>query len=240
MREPDGQAVIAAFLRGADQALGEGYAAVLYGSAARGTIVPGRSDLNLLLVVPSLDADRLTALQPHVTALARGGGQPPLLFDAEEWAAAAEVFPIEIADMRLAYKVLRGADPVAPLLVRPGDLRHALEHELRGLVLRLRQALASHPDDTGLLGRIVGGTGPGFRVLLRALIVLEGAVPPDDDEGLAGAVARTCGFSADDVMPVLAHRRDPDWSCDRERFARYLGAAVGAAAHVDTRHEGTT
>ena len=43
--------VVDPFLTEADKALGQGYSAVLYGSAARGDFVPGRSNINLMLVM---------------------------------------------------------------------------------------------------------------------------------------------------------------------------------------------
>ena len=43
--------VVTPFLAAADAALGAGYSALLYGSAARGDYIAGRSDINLLLVL---------------------------------------------------------------------------------------------------------------------------------------------------------------------------------------------
>ena len=54
------------FLSQADAALGNGYSAVLYGSAARGDYVPGRSDLNLIARHRrSLAGAALRARRPH-------------------------------------------------------------------------------------------------------------------------------------------------------------------------------
>ena len=54
--------VVGPFLSQVDAALDSGYSVVLYGSAARGDFVPGRSDLDLILVTDDLSPARLSRL----------------------------------------------------------------------------------------------------------------------------------------------------------------------------------
>ena len=54
------------------RALGQGYSAILYGSAARGDYIPGRSDINLMLVVDQLTPKVLRSLGPRIRRLAEG------------------------------------------------------------------------------------------------------------------------------------------------------------------------
>ena len=56
--------VVAPFLAAADAALGAGYSALLYGSAARGDYIAGRSNINLMLVLDDPSPTRLQALAP--------------------------------------------------------------------------------------------------------------------------------------------------------------------------------
>ena len=105
--------VVTPFLAAADAALGAGYSALLYGSAARGDYVPGRSDINLMLVLDDPSPSRLRALAPAFEAWRKAAAEPPLLISRAEWARASDVFPIEITDMRAGYRVLRGPDPLA-------------------------------------------------------------------------------------------------------------------------------
>ena len=55
----------------------------------------------------------LRALGPAFAAWRKSSPQPPLLISRAEWARAADAFPIEISDMRAAYRLLRGDDPLA-------------------------------------------------------------------------------------------------------------------------------
>ncbi|MGH7526439.1 MAG: hypothetical protein ACREMX_07020, partial [Gemmatimonadales bacterium] len=146
--------VVTPFLAEADGALGSGYSAVLYGSAARGDFVPGRSDINLMLIVDDLSPPVLRSLGPAFTGWQKSALEPPLLISRSEWNRATDTFPIEITDIRAGYQVLRGADPLAALEVDRADLRRALEREFRGKLLRLRQGYAASAGDPAALGLV--------------------------------------------------------------------------------------
>ena len=90
-------------------------------------------------------------------AWSKAAPEPPLLISRAEWARASDVFPIEITDMRAGYQVLRGSDPLAAATVSRADLRQALERELRGKLLRLRQGYAAAAGDEKALGHLAGG-----------------------------------------------------------------------------------
>ncbi|HEX9892460.1 MAG TPA: nucleotidyltransferase domain-containing protein, partial [Gemmatimonadales bacterium] len=53
---------ITGFLERADVVFGPQYSAVLHGSAVRGDYLPGRSDLNLLVVAEGVGPDQLRGL----------------------------------------------------------------------------------------------------------------------------------------------------------------------------------
>src|SRR5262249_55582623 len=145
---------------------------VLYGSAARNEHVEGRSDLNLLVVAGALDTDRLQALGGAFEPLEGHTRTPPLLFTAAEWARSADVFPIEIADMQVARIVLRGGDPSAGLEVWRPNRRRALERELGGKLVRLRQAYAIHGGSDAALTRVGVQSSATIAALFRGALVL--------------------------------------------------------------------
>lgn len=210
-----------------------GFSAVLYGSAARGDWIAGRSDVNLLLVVEDPSPEALRRLTPAVAAWHKRGLTPPLIIGRGEWQRAADVFPIEITDMRLSYRVLRGLDPVGEMVVEPGDLRRALETELRGKLVRLRQAYVRFGEMAVTLGGFATSSVPALLVVLRCTNVLlgraAGATPQETIAGLAAGL----GPDADVIVEIAAHRRDLEWKCPSATFARYLEAVRRAVDLVD-------
>lgn len=225
--------VLDRFLADADAALGPDYSAILYGSAARGDFVAGRSDINLLLLLDDADPARLRALTPAFTAWRKAAQEPPLLLSRDEWRHATDAFPIEITDMRLAYRVLRGNDPLADLAVAPADLRRALERELRGKALRLRQAYVAWSGDPAALGGLAQESAATILVLFRALLSLAGRPVPSDASEIAAAAAEVAGLHGDDLAEIVRHRGDRSWRCEPAQFEAYVRVVDDAARYID-------
>jgi hypothetical protein len=225
--------VVGPFLSQVDSALGDGYSAVLYGSAARDDFVPGRSDLNLMLITDDLSPARLSGLGGAFAGWRKSGYEPPLVILRSEWARAMDVFPIEITDMRCGYQVLRGPDPVAGLQVAPSDLRSALEREFRGKLLRLRQGYVAAAGDPGALGQLAGQSSGTILVLLRALLVLLGRTIPQGSMEVAAAAAASMGMDGEPLLNVVRHRAERGWRCSPGEFGGYLDAVARAAAFLD-------
>jgi len=216
-----------------DLALPGAYSAILHGSAARDDFVPGHSDINLLLVLDRLDADSLRALGVALKRWREARQAPPVLFSREELPRCADSFPIEIADISAGYRVLRGTDLIAPLEVRPADLRRALEREFRGKLLRLRQGFASGADDRAALSALARLSVGSILVLLRAALRLSGQRAPSDPRALVGAAAQAIGFDADALLEIADHRADGRWQASPGRFEQYLAAVEAAARYID-------
>ncbi len=225
--------VVTPFLTQADTALPSGYSAVLYGSAARGDFVPGWSDINLLVVTDSLSPAVLRALGHAFTDWRKATAEPPLLVSRAEWARATDVFPIEITDMRTANSVLRGPDPITGLTVSPADLRSALERELRGKLLRLRQGYAARSSDEAALGDLAQRSASTVLVLLRALLVLQDRPVSPDPLQVSTAAAAIIGIDGEELLGVVRHRGEPGWQCSNSKFEAYLDAMARAAGFVD-------
>ena len=215
-----------------------GYSAVLYGSAARGDWIAGRSDVNLMLVVEDASPGALRQLAPALAAWHKRGLTPPLIIGRGEWQRAADVFPIEITDMRLAYRVLRGLDPVGDVVVEPGELRRALESELRGKLVRLRQAYVRFGDVAVTLGGFATSSVPALLVLLRCTNVLLGRAAGENPKETMAALAVELGPEADAIVEIAGHRRDSKWQCPPATFARYLEAVSRTVDLVDHLQRG--
>lgn len=223
--------IVTPVLEGVDRELGASYAAVLYGSAARGEFQPGSSDVNLLLVCDSLRPETLRKLSAALEGLRQQHQPPPLLLEQAEWARAEDVFPIEVTDMQLAHEMLRGADPVSGMRVERADLRRALEQEFRAKLLRLRQAFALQSTDAQALGEVASRSVASVAALLRVALALHGRpVPLTTPECLAAAGA-ALGVATGPVVELWHARRERGASCSATQFEGYL-AAVAAAVRV--------
>ena len=221
------------------RALGPRLAALLlYGSAARGTHVPKRSDVNTLLICEAVDSALFDALAPVERAWTKAGHPAPLILTEREWRESADAFPIEYEDMREAHRLLAGRDPWSGIRVDRDDLRRQLERELMGKLVRLRQAYGALWTEPKRLAGVIVGSAPGFFTMLRALLRLAGRPVPARPETLVGAAATLVGFTAAELAPLIRHAeggpalrleggaRDP-------LVAAYLAAVARAAQYVN-------
>ncbi|HEV8355375.1 MAG TPA: nucleotidyltransferase domain-containing protein [Gemmatimonadales bacterium] len=232
MEDPIGRMVAPVLDRLAVE-LGASSSAVLYGSAARGEYLEGISDLNLLVVADSLEPAVLRRLSGALDRLRSEGQPPPLLMQRDEWPRATDVFPIEISEMLIARRVLRGPDPVAGVRVHPGDLRRALERELRGKLLRLRQTYAVHSGAPEALGDAAGRTVGSIAALFRAALVLYRPDPPPATPACLVELGRTSGIFTRPVVELWERRAPKGFTCDPALFEAYLKAVSSAVLVID-------
>jgi predicted nucleotidyltransferase len=233
------QQLVDAFLADLDAAIGATYAAVLFGSAARGDYVEGVSDVNVLLVLDEASPATLARLERPLAAWYEAGQVAPLLITRAEWARAQDVFPIEVVDLQEAHRVLRGRDPVGDLTVNRAHLRLALEADLRGKLLRLRRGYVALHRDPVAMSRLLLQSVPQLLLLLRAVIRLTAAEAPREHEALARAAAGLIGFDAEAVLRVDRQRReDTPWRASGAEYEAYMAAVERTVAFVDSLTEG--
>lgn len=152
---------------------------ILYGSAASGEFHAEHSDLNLLCLFEKLDADTLARLNPLTRRWVRKGNPPPLVFAASQLARAADVFAIELLDIKASHKLLHGADLVADIDV-PLALHHLqVERELRQALVRLREHYLACDGDAKSVLRLMTASVSTFATLFRHAAVAVGD-PVDD------------------------------------------------------------
>src|SRR2546429_3683269 len=91
------QLTVAQFAAEVARALGARLVALLlYGSWARGTHVPDRSDVNTLLICNTVDDALFAALAPAMRAWTRAGHPAPLILTEREWRGGAAARPRRI------------------------------------------------------------------------------------------------------------------------------------------------
>src|SRR3989441_2181570 len=152
---------------------------ILFGSAARGDFHEGHSDLNVVCILRSLSVEELGRLAHVVKWWCVEQKEPaPLFFTKDELRHAADVFAIEILDMKHGRRVLHGADVVAEIEVPMNLHRVQIEHDLRTILLKLRQHYLRAPGDTRELAPVLRKSFSGVLTLLRHALIAFGEEPP--------------------------------------------------------------
>ena len=156
----------------------------LYGSAASGEHVPGRSDINVVVVLRQLTPDLLRKAASRLRRWHRHGFATPLFFDPEILHDSLDVFPIEFLEMQERHRTLVGPDLLATLQIERGNLRLQCEQELRGKLMKLRQAYVESAQDPAQLEGVLVAAVSSLIVLVRTLLRLGNEDPGGDTDAV--------------------------------------------------------
>lgn len=225
------------FARELSRAYGDALVSVvLYGSAARGEYTEGVSDLNVLVLL----RDTEPATLRRGSALARRwvaeGNALPLMLGVEEWHRSADVFPIELADIREAHHVLHGIDPFAGIEIDAAHLRLQCEHELKGKHIQLRERYLLSAGEPGELDALLRKSFSTFLVLFRTVLRLAGEEGVREPEEVVRRTAARAGFDPDPLLAVLRARSGAGElhpTADSPVVVGYLEAVARTVEFVD-------
>lgn len=180
---------------------------ILFGSAARGDFQPGLSDINVACILKSLSVEELGRLAGVVKWWCVEQKEPsPLFFTGDELRQAADVFAIEILDMKHGRRVLYGKDVVANIEVPMNLHRVQVEHDLRTIILKLRQHYLRSYGNSNELAPILRKSFSGVLTLLRHTVIAFGEEPPVAERDMIARAAVLTSSNAAVFEPLLKLR----------------------------------
>ena len=211
---------------------------ILYGSAATGEFHPGHSDLNVLCIMLSLGRDDLSKLHPASAWWAKKGHPAPLFFTLNELHHSADIFAIELLDIKAAHRVLHGEDVIASLHV-PMDLhRLHVERELRNNTLRLRQHYLMHPADSRKTLELMTSSISTFAALFRHALIALGEDPPPTKRSTMDRLGSVLGFDPSPFHTIFEIREGRKRGRDvdvQTTFDAYLDRVAKVTEEIDRR-----
>lgn len=210
---------------------------ILYGSAAAGDHVEKRSDYNILVVTEKLGVKELKALSKPSIAWIKAGNPAPLLFTLDRLKKSADVFPIEILDIKQIHRVLYGEDIVAEIDISRENLRLELEHELKGKLIQLRERYLTTGGKPKLVAELMINSLSTFLVLFRGALRLFQDKIPEKKIDVLSSLADHISFdrevfaNVEDLKTGKINKSDiqPD-----ELFERYLDTVEKLVDAVDS------
>ena len=180
---------------------------ILVGSATREDYRAGQSDLNVVCILRSLALEELGRVAEVVKWWCTEQREPaPLFFTAEDLRNAAGVFAIEILDMKQGRRVLYGSDVVANIEVPMNLHRVQIEHDLRTILLKLRQHYLRAPGSTKELAPIMRKSFSSVLTLLRHTVIAFGEEPPVPAHEIVARAAALAGCTTSAFDALLRLR----------------------------------
>jgi predicted nucleotidyltransferase len=162
---------------------------ILYGSAARGEYVAGKSDINFLVALTPAGMAKLRQAVEITEKWRPRSVQIPRVLTRDYIHASLDSFPVEFLDMKLHHRVVFGSDPLADLEISPQNLRLQLEREFKGNLLHLREGLLGTGYDRDGLRNLLLRTIPAFTALFEAFLFLKREAIPTTRQEIFQKVA---------------------------------------------------
>ncbi len=181
-------------------------AVVLYGSAATEEFHAKHSDINVLCLVGQSDAAHLEALHAPVEWWIRRGQRPPLVFTMEELRRSADIFTIELLDMKSRHRILYGENLLADFSVPLQHHAIQVERELRTNWLRLREGILAAPKKSKVYLGLMIGSFSTFAALFRHALIALGEAPAATKREAIDRIAKFADADPAGFLAILSLR----------------------------------
>jgi predicted nucleotidyltransferase len=178
-------------------------AVVLYGSAVTGEFLAEHSDLNILCIVESAGSREIEQLHSTAEWWTRQRNPSPLLFTLDELRRSADVFAIELLDMKEKHRMLFGSDFLQEFEVSMRLHRLQVEREMRTNWLRLRQAILAAPTKPKVHLGIMVASNSAFCTLFRHALIALGQPKSAGKREAVAAVASLTGANPSAFETIL-------------------------------------
>jgi hypothetical protein len=208
----------------------------LFGSAVSREFHAGFSDINIICIFRELSAPTLARLSPLILWWTKKDFPAPLLFTRTELEKSADVFAIELFDIRQRHRLLYGEDVFTNLDVPMALHRVQVEHNLRTKLLTLRQMYAQFSDDQKRVRRLMLDSVSNFATLFRHALIAMGEQPGESKEENIQKLAALIHFDPAIFVRLLQVRAQKAKESDLDSntgFAQYLEAIEKAIQAVD-------
>ena len=151
---------------------------IVYGSAAAGSYVKGKSDINLLVVLTEAGKDRLDAAFDKVKYWKKRGVVTPLVMTREFIETSLDSYPIEFLNMKNSHILVHGEDVLKDLVFKPADLRLQIEREIKGKIILLTQGYLETEGAARALRQLIRKSFTAFVSIFNALLFLKQGKAP--------------------------------------------------------------
>ena len=208
---------------------------VVFGGLARGRYRPGRSDVNVIVLLNTPDAKALREISPALRDARRSAGIHPMLLCPTEVASAAQDFPSKYFDIKMHHVVLHGSDPFEAIQIPLAGVQKSVAQSLRNQLIRLRHRYLVQCDEPdGLRAALLAAARP-LAIDLSCLLAAAKHPLPDNDRTATIYQIASDVFNLDAAtLADLAALRDGTFGVNPEDLlGRLLSLLSGLADRVD-------
>ena len=170
---------------------------ILYGSAASGSYVRGKSDINLLVVLTVAGMDKLSHALDMIKGWKKRHVAVPLTMTKPFIESSLDSYPIEFLNMKNSHILIFGENVLENLNFQPADLRLQIERELKGKLILLRQGYLEAEGKARQLKQLIGNSFTAFISIFNALLYLKHDAAPRERRETIKELGKIFAIDAD-------------------------------------------
>jgi predicted nucleotidyltransferase len=176
---------------------------ILYGSAASGDYIVGKSDINFMMVLSEGGIDFIDRAFGLIAKWKKQNVATPLFLTEAYIKTSLDVFPIEYLNFQNNYKLVYGEDILKDLSFDRDFLRLQCEREVKGKLLLLREAFLETQGKGKDLRQVMEGSLGALVAIFGALLHLRGKELPHQRREVIEQVCQTFGLDMDLFAKLL-------------------------------------
>ena len=169
---------------------------ILFGSGTGDDYLPGKSDLNFLIVLSEEGIDNLDRAINVVSKWKKRNVIIPLFMTKSYIDSSLDSYPVEFLNMQKNYITVFGEDVLKELSFEHSLLRLQCERELKGKILHLREGLLETEGKDKKIRNLIKISLTAFISIFKALLYLVEAEIPREKRGVIKSVAGEFGINA--------------------------------------------
>jgi len=179
----------------------------LTGSALTDDFVPGKSDINSVVVLTEMDLKFLELLATLGKKYQKKRIAAPLIMTPKYIMNSLDVFPMEFLNIKLLHKTIFGENFFQDLKINRADLRLQCERELKVRLIGLRQGYISCLGNSKMLMHMFIDSFSGYIPLFKGIILLLGKEPPVTSRDTIDVLEEVSGVNTRVFNTVLKQKK---------------------------------
>ena len=200
-------------------------AIILYGSAASGEYVAGKSDINFMIILSDKGIDSLDRTFEVVAKWKKRKVATPLFLTEEYVRTSLDAFPIEYLNFQNSHELVFGKDVLQDHTFAPHFLRLQCEREIKGKLLLLREAFVETGGKAKHLQELIGQSIHAFIAIFNGLLYLKGKPLPTSKREVVRQVCETFDMDRalfDKLLHIKEKKMKPSGTEITSLFQAYL------------------
>lgn len=176
---------------------------IMYGSAVTHEFIPGKSDVNMLILLKNDSLDNLLNISHLQQKWCKRGVAVPFYLSEKFIIKSLHIFPLEVLDIKENYRVLQGIDVLNAIEIDKQDIFLQCERELKGFSIQLRRSSINLAQNEKQLFQLAADSMKDLIPVLKGIIALYDETIPNSKSEIVAKIEDLMNLGASSLSEVF-------------------------------------